>query len=167
MADIHINIGSNQAREMNIKKAIKAVQQAFSAVLISSVYESRAYGFCGDDFYNVGVNAKTDLSIIKVCKILRDIEKKQGRKRILAKFSARIIDLDLVLYDGVIDKNHNLPRDDILKYDFVLQPLAELNPDLIHPLAMKTYQQLWGEFKTDEPLKSYNINQIYQSSELL
>ncbi len=164
MAKIHINIGSNQNREENIADAISFLRLNFSDVKISDIFESPAEGFEGDDFYNVGVNASTDLSIKETAEVLRSIEKNQGRDRTQPKFSSRKIDLDLVLYDNVIDKSANLPRDDILKYAFVLAPLAQLNAQLIHPLKQQTYQALWKSFQSDNEydLTQYNINQVLQ-----
>jgi len=162
MANIHINIGSNQNRRQNIAAAIEALTSIFSDIDISSIYQSPAEGFEGDDFYNVGVNANTNLSIKETAKVLRDIEQNQGRDRTQPKFSSRKIDLDLVLYDQVIDQKTNLPRDDILKYAFVLAPLAQLNPELTHPVEQQTYQALWQSFQSDNEysLTQYNINQV-------
>jgi len=72
--------------------------------------------------------------------------------------------LDLVLYDDVIDQKANLPRDDILKYAFVLAPLADLNAELIHPVEQQTYQTLWERFQSrnEYSLTQYNINQVLQ-----
>jgi 2-amino-4-hydroxy-6-hydroxymethyldihydropteridine diphosphokinase len=67
----------------------------------------------------MGVNATTDLSVVDVLSVLHTIENNQGRDRSQPKFSSREVDLDLVLYDEVIDKANNLPRDDILQYNFV------------------------------------------------
>jgi len=162
MANIHINIGSNQNRRQNISAAIEALTSAFSDIDISSIYQSPAEGFEGDDFYNVGVNASTNLSIKETAKVLRDIEQSQGRDRTQPKFSSRRIDLDLVLYDQVIDQKANIPRDDILKYAFVLAPLAQLSPELTHPVEQQTYQILWQSFQSDNEysLTQYNINQV-------
>ncbi len=154
---IHINIGSNQNREENIARAIDALELNFFEVTCSDVFESAAQGFEGDDFFNVGVNVRTDLSITGVIDVLRHIENNQGRDRTQAKFSSRQIDLDLVLYDMVIDEAHNLPRDDILKYNFVLLPLAQLNPQGVHPVVQKTYAELSA---TEQALKSYNIDTL-------
>ena len=162
MANIHINIGSNQNRQQNITSAISALRALFTDVVISSVYQSPAEGFEGDDFYNVGVNANTDLSVKDTAKALRDIEQQQGRDRTQPRFSSRKIDLDLVLYDDVIDESANLPRDDILKYAFVLAPLAELNSELIHPVEQRSYQALWLGFQSSNTfdLSQYNIDKI-------
>ncbi len=154
MSEIHINIGSNQNRRHNIAQAIEALKMNFFNVVCSDIFESAAVGFKGMDFYNMGVNATTDLSITDVLSVLHTIENNQGRDRSQPKFSSRKIDLDLVLYDKVVDEKNNLPRNDILKYNFVLLPLAQLSPQSVHPLENKTYKQLSA---TINRLKSYNI----------
>ena len=162
MAKIHINIGSNQNREANIASAIDYLRLNFTIVKISDIFESPAEGFEGDNFYNMGVNATTKLSVEDVNAVLKNIEKTFGRDRTQPKFSSRLIDLDLVIYDDLVDLNANLPRDDILKYAFVLAPLAQLSGDAIHPLTKQTYQQLWRSFQTDNrfELSQYNIEEI-------
>ncbi|SFV67109.1 2-amino-4-hydroxy-6-hydroxymethyldihydropteridinepyrophosphokinase [hydrothermal vent metagenome] len=153
MPIIHINLGSNVDKTYNINQAINLISKSFNILEKSAIYQSPAEGFEGADFYNIGINAQTDLSIIETNKILRKIEKKLGRNRNIPKFSDRKIDLDLVLYDNIIDKNLNIPRNDILKYAFVLAPLVELNPKQKHPVEGITYQQLWDKFTTKENLK--------------
>ena len=162
MANIHINIGSNQNREANISGAIDFLRLNFSNIKISDIFESPAEGFEGDNFYNLGLSATTQLNIIDVNAVLKDIEKKFGRDRSQPKFSSRLIDLDLVTYDDIVDQEMNLPRDDILKYSFVLAPLAQLSGGEIHPLTKQTYQQLWQSFQTDNQfeLSQYNIDKI-------
>lgn len=155
MANIHLNIGSNQNRRHNLSQAIFHIQKKFSNCVFSKVYESKSFGFEGEDFYNIGVNATTNLSVEPLIKCLRQIEDKLGRERSVAKFSSRLIDIDLVLYDEIIDVNYKLPRADILKYNFVLLPLAQLSPDLIHPQQNQTYAQIRV---TMAGLKSYNID---------
>ncbi|WPE16303.1 2-amino-4-hydroxy-6-hydroxymethyldihydropteridine diphosphokinase [Candidatus Thioglobus autotrophicus] len=162
MAKIHINIGSNQNREANIAGAMDYLRLNFTIIKISDIFESPAEGFDGDDFYNVGVNASTQLSVEDVNAVLKNIEKTFGRDRTQPKFSSRLIDLDLVTYDDAVDADANLPRDDILKYSFVLAPLAQLSGGEIHPLTNQTYQQLWQSFQTDNQfeLSQYNIEKI-------
>ena len=164
MSIVHLNVGSNQNRRINIRLAIKAIEQYFSNIVLSSLFESPSEGFKGNDFYNVGVNITTVKTSSEVVDILRDIENSLGRDRSLPKFSSRMIDLDLVLYGGIIDDTLNVPRKDILKYAFVLAPLAELNPEAIHPLEGTSYQNLWKTFqsKQDYNLKKYNIEKLFE-----
>ena len=164
MSLVHLNIGSNQNRHGNIRLAIQSLEQCFSDIVLSSLFESPSEGFKGNDFYNVGVNITTLKTTNEVVDILRDIENSLGRDRSLQKFSSRIIDLDLVLYDGIIDETLNVPRKDILKYAFVLAPLAELNPEEIHPLKGTSYQSLWKTFQSEQDfiLRQYNIEKLFE-----
>ena len=164
MSIVHLNIGSNQNRRTNIRLAIEALEQYFSEIVLSSLFESSSEGFKGNDFYNIGVNITTLKTSNEVVDILRDIENSLGRDRSLPKFSSRMIDLDLVLYGGIIDEALNVPRKDILKYAFVLAPLAELNPEVIHPLEGTSYQNLWKIFqsKQDYNLRQYNVEKLFE-----
>ena len=162
MSNVHINIGSNKNRVLKLTLALKALEQEFSNIVVSSLYESPAEGFQGNDFYNIGVNATTDKSSHEVKAILKEVENALGRDRELSKFSARLIDLDLVLYDEVVDTTLNLPRSDALKYAYVLAPLAELSAIKQHPVEKRTYQELWQAFQSsrDFILNQYNIDKL-------
>ena len=164
MSDVHINIGSNEDRALRLTLALEVLEQEFSNIVVSSLYESPAEGFEGNDFYNIGVNATTDKSIHEVRATLKEIEDDLGRDRNLAKFSARVIDLDLVLYDDVIEASLNLPRADILKFGYVLAPLAELSASRRHPIEGQTYQELWRAFQSsrDFILNQYNIDELFK-----
>ena len=164
MSLLHLNIGSNQDKRKNIRLALASLESNFTKITSSSLYESPSEGFSGSNFYNIGVNVETDKTINDVVNILHDIENSLGRDRSLPKFSSRMIDLDLVLYGGIIDETLNVPRKDILKYAFVLAPLAELNPEAIHPLEDTSYQNLWKIFqsKQDYNLRQYNIEKLFE-----
>jgi 2-amino-4-hydroxy-6-hydroxymethyldihydropteridine diphosphokinase len=123
---VHINIGSNTNKEKNIATAIAMLEENFGELQKSSTYESPAVGFEGEDFFNVGVNLTTHLQPQELLSVLRDIEDKIGRDRTMPKFSDRVIDLDIVFFGDKIIKELNIPRDDILKYPFVLTPFMEL-----------------------------------------
>jgi 2-amino-4-hydroxy-6-hydroxymethyldihydropteridine diphosphokinase len=79
---------------------------------------------------------------------LSEIEDANQRDRSGPKFSSRTLDLDLLLYDDLVlsENGLTLPRDEILKNAFVLWPLAEIAPELKHPVVKKTYAELWAEF---------------------
>ena len=163
MSQLHLNIGSNQDRRKNIRLALDRLQPFFNKITISSVFESPSEGFEGNDFYNVGVNVETQKSASEVINILHQIEDSIGRNRKLPKFSSRIIDLDLVLFDDLIDEKLNIPRKDILKYAFVLAPLFELNPEGVHPEKKVPYSNLWEDFQSNQDfdLRKYNIDILY------
>jgi 2-amino-4-hydroxy-6-hydroxymethyldihydropteridine diphosphokinase len=126
MTKVHINIGSNVNKEKNIQTALTMLEEIFGTIQTSTIYTSAAVGFKGDDFFNVGVNITTDLQPQELVCVLRDIEDKIGRDRTSAKFSDRVIDLDIVFFGDKIIPELNIPRDDILKYQFVLTPFMEL-----------------------------------------
>jgi 2-amino-4-hydroxy-6-hydroxymethyldihydropteridine diphosphokinase len=148
----YISIGSNIQRDQHIPSSIKALKQHFGELTLSSVYESAAVGFAGDAFYNLIVGFNADLPAKAVAKRLRDIELDHGRTRNSQKFSARTLDLDLILYGDLVlsDGRLQIPRDEIEKYAFVLEPLAEIAPTLQHPVKHIDYATLWRLFnKTD------------------
>jgi len=82
-----------------------------------------------------------------VAKILREIEFANGREINAKKFSPRTLDLDLLLYDDLIlAEPAQIPRDEITKNAFVLWPLAEIAPQLKHPILQQSYDQLWQNY---------------------
>lgn len=155
MATIYISLGSNINREENTRAGIAALKRAFGNLTLSSVYESEAVGFDGDAFYNMVIACEVSMPVHDTNQVLRDIEDANGRDRSGPKFSSRTLDLDLLLYDDqILDENGLvLPRGEILKNAFVLWPLAEIAPNLVHPVASARYAELWIAFdKTRENL---------------
>lgn len=148
MASIYISIGSNIDPAQHVRAAVAALREQFSDVTLSSVYESKAVGFDGDNFYNLVAAAKTDRSVHDVTRVLREIEDRFGRDRRGPRFSSRTVDLDLLLYDDLVLNEGGLvlPREEIIKNAFVLQPLAEIAPQLQHPLLQRSYADLWRGF---------------------
>ena len=156
MARIFISLGSNIDRAVNTRAGIQALRRHYGDLRLSSVYESEAVGFEGDSFYNMVIALNTDEDVNQVAATLRQIEDDFGRDRSVPKFSSRTLDLDLLLYDDLIvnEQSLQIPRDEILKRAFVLWPLAEVAPDLKHPIEKKSYATLWMEFdKSKEKLK--------------
>ncbi|MDD2660941.1 MAG: 2-amino-4-hydroxy-6-hydroxymethyldihydropteridine diphosphokinase [Methylococcales bacterium] len=144
----YISIGSNIDRDKNIPASLKALERNFGKLTISSFYESEPVGFTGDAFYNLVVGFNSEAGVKEVAKMLRQIELDNGRKRDCQKFSARTLDLDLILYDDLIlnDGRLQIPRDEIERYAFVLEPLAEIAPALRHPVSHLSYAELWEKF---------------------
>ncbi len=148
MPSVYLSIGSNIQREKHIRAGVKALQQIFGAVSLSSVYESDAVGFEGSPFLNLIAVFETLKTPTEVDAILDGIEKDNGRTAEQKKFNPRTLDLDLVLYGDYISEDPNLeiPRGEITRYAFVLEPLAEVAGELKHPLIKRNYQELWQEF---------------------
>ena len=148
MALIYLSLGSNIDRKRHIGAALDALANHFGSLQISRVYESVAVGFEGDSFYNLVVGVHSDLAVAEITKILKHIEDCNGRDRSAPKFGPRRLDIDILTvdnlagdYDGI-----TLPRNEVLKNAFVLQPLAELAADMTHPLTDQTIGQHWEEF---------------------
>jgi 2-amino-4-hydroxy-6-hydroxymethyldihydropteridine diphosphokinase len=144
----YISIGSNIDKDQHIPASLKALEQAFGKLTLSSVYETEPVGFTGDIFYNLVVGFESDWEVKAVAKQLRQIEQENGRTRDCQKFSARTLDLDLILYGDLIvnDGRLQIPRDEIEHYAFVLEPLAEIAPTLKHPISHWNYAELWEQF---------------------
>lgn len=154
----YISIGSNIDKELHITASLRALEQHFGVLTVSSIYESDAVGFSGDAFHNLIVGFDSDLDVKAVAKQLRQIELDNGRTRDSQKFSARTLDLDLILYGDLIisDGRLQIPRDEIEKYAFVLEPLAEIAPTAIHPVSGVSYGEQWKKFDKNN-LKQHKI----------
>ena len=146
MARVYISVGSNIEPARNIRSAMTLFQQYYPEQTRSSVYESEAVGFEGDNFYNFVIGFDTADEVTRVADVLRHIEDTHARDRSGPRFSARTIDLDLLLYDELIRPELNIPRDEITKNAFVLQPLAEIAPDRRHPVSGQSFAEMWRTF---------------------
>ncbi len=148
----YISIGSNVDKERYIPASLHALTAHFGKLIVSSIYESESVGFTGDVFHNLVVGFDSELDVKTVAKQLRQIELDNGRTRDCQKFSARTLDLDLLLYGDLIisDGRLQLPRDEIERYAFVLEPLAEIAPDLRHPVSGLSIAELWEKFDKSE-----------------
>ena len=148
MPRVHVGIGSNIDRENSIRGAVRELAAHYALLTLSPVYESKAHGFEGDNFYNLVAGFDTEESIEHIKETLSHIESRFGRSRRENRFSARALDLDLLLYDDIVrhDSQVNLPHPDIQRYAFVLRPLADIAPDLRHPETGLTCARMWEQF---------------------
>lgn len=149
MTRVYVSVGSNIEREANIRAGVAALAGRYGGLALSSVYQSRAVGFAGEDFYNLVLGFDTDEDVHAVAAFLREVEERYGRIRGAQRFSPRTLDLDLLLYgDRVLDEDGlQLPRDEITRHAHVLLPLCELAPELRHPLTGQSYAALWQSFE--------------------
>ena len=138
MSLVYIGLGSNLGdRHCNIETAIKLMKEAGVEVeKVASFIETPPYGEVEQpNFINTVCSAKTALSPQELLKELKEIEKKMGRVETV-RWGPRVIDLDILLYDNLIlqEKNLNIPHTDMLNRQFVLAPLIEIAPNLVHPV---------------------------------
>ena len=147
---IWVSVGSNMDRETSIRAGISALKVEFGELQLSPVYETEAVGFVGDAFLNMVLGFHTDLPLQDVRAVLRKIEHAQGRVRDEHKFGSRTLDLDILTYGNLVDESEDIPRAEIMRYAFVLGPLADVAPEQAHPGLGKTYARLWQEFSDDK-----------------
>lgn len=152
MEKVFVGVGSNSDRETNIKNGIGLLEQRFGKLELSPVYESRAVGFDGDDFYNLVIGFYTELEPGELVEELHRVEDQCNRNRNDPRFSSRTLDLDLLLYGNrVIEAGKlRLPRPEITRYAFVLKPLADIAGDSVHPVHGRTFTGLWNDFQDPE-----------------
>ena len=151
MPRVYVGIGSNIDRENNIRGAVHELTARYGPLILSPVYESRAVGFAAENFYNLVAGFDTGEPIEDIKETLARIESQYGRARGENRFSARTLDLDLLLYGDTVrhDDRINLPHADIKRYSFVLRPLAEIAPDLRHPETGLTCKEMWERYEDD------------------
>jgi 2-amino-4-hydroxy-6-hydroxymethyldihydropteridine diphosphokinase len=136
---VYIGIGSNLGdRKANTLEAVERVSKLPGTRVsrASSLYESEPLGDAKTWFVNSVIEIETDLQAEALLRKLKAIEKTMGRKRVKGKrWGSRVIDLDILLSEQeVIDKRSlKVPHPEMHKRRFVLLPLAELAPHLVHP----------------------------------
>ena len=153
---VYVGIGSNINQVMHISACIKALNNVFTSLELSPTYESSSMGFDGPNFYNLVAAFRTEHDVIKLKKILNAIERENGRSLGEVKFSSRTLDIDILYFDDLIDIQKNIPRSEIVKFDFVLRPLNDLCPAHIHPVTQKTHYTMINDTAYEKMI----INQI-------
>lgn len=148
MERVYVSMGSNIERERNVAGGLRALHARFGPLAVSSVFECPAVGFEGDDFYNLVAAFDSDEPVLTVNAALHAIEDEYGRDRTTPKFSARTLDLDLLLYGERVLQEGKLvlPRPEIDRVAFVLAPLAELAGSQLHPVHGEAFIDLWARF---------------------
>ena len=155
MPVVYLGLGSNVQPEKNLQLAALELRRRFTLQALSSVYRSKSLGFDGDDFLNAVACIETDKTAQELFAELEDVHDLANRERNSDRFGSRTLDIDLLLYDQQVISSPpvNVPRSDVLEYSFVLRPLAEIAPDLVHPVTGRAMRQHWSEFDaTAHPL---------------
>ena len=153
------NLGN---REENLYRAISLLEnKAITIIEVSSAYETPSWGFKGNSFYNACARINTFLSPYKLLKELLKVEEILGRKRNKKNgYQDRVIDLDILFYgDEIIFSNElKVPHSKLHLRNFILLPLIELTPKLIHPVLKITIKELYHICPDDSFASKVNID---------
>ena len=159
---VFVSIGSNINPVENLSRASQVLDSLLEDYESSPVYRSPAVGLDGPDFLNSVVSGHTVSSATDFNRRLNLIETEHGRVRSAERFTSRTLDLDLLLYDNMVLDQQGLvlPRPEILDAVFVLRPLSDLAPDLVHPLTGQTYAQLLQQLYTTSPESKHLLTSV-------
>lgn len=153
---VFIGIGSNLGeRRSNCREAKRRIGelQKTRVVKESSLYESEPHGDAKTWFANSVLEIETELGATELLKKLQAIEEEMGRKRVKGKkWGSRIIDLDILLFDMEIIEKRNLkvPHPRLAERRFVLSPLSELAPQMIHPSLGISVSEMLAKVRDDK-----------------
>ncbi len=167
MAFAFIGLGTNLGdKTRNINKAIQLIgMEAGDVVNISPLYCSKPWGFASENYFvNAVILIDTKLDPLALLEKITYLERKMGRTaRIEGEYSDRIIDMDILLYENRIINlpKLSIPHPLLHKRDFVLVPLAEIAPDMIHPVLNETIKQLLNKLTTTNIHKMENQKEGY------
>ena len=160
MATIYLGLGSNIRPEENLSLGVRELRSKYGELDVSSVYRSTAIGFDGNDFLNLVVGLQSDDTPAEIVDEIERLHNLAGRDRTGKKWGPRPLDIDLLLYNDLVTDERRLrvPRSDVLNYSFVLRPMAELAPELVHPVTGKTMLSHWQEFDAERhPLELVGV----------
>lgn len=147
---IYLGLGTNLGdREQNIRVAIQKIEERIGNIIsLSALYATAPWGFASDNsFLNAVVSVETNLPPLRVLKETQGIERELGRmkKSVDGVYSDRLIDIDILLYgDKIMNaEGLTLPHPLMVERRFVMEPLAEIAPDMMHPVFHKTMKELF------------------------
>lgn len=154
MSRVFLGLGSNCQALRHLGLALDALSDRYGKLDFSSVYQSKAVGFAGDDFLNLVVGLAADEPVATLSNWLKNLEARHGRRRDGAGSEHLPLDVDILTYDALVGEfdGVRLPRTEILQNAFVLQPLAEIAGDEFHPILQRSYRELWQAYPKQQSL---------------
>lgn len=158
---VYIGIGSNVGNKReNFFDAVNRLAKLPDTRVIkeSSLYESEPLGDAKDWYVNGAVEIETRFKPEMLLKKFKNIERAMGRKKVKKRWGARIIDLDILIYDSAVVKKKNLriPHPEMSTRKFVLLPLSEIAPQVVHPELGVTISELLIKIKDDKKIHLFH-----------
>lgn len=152
MTAVYVAAGSNVEPEKHLSVALRALAAAYGPMTLSPAYKNKAVGFEGADFINLVVGFNTEDSVADVRRQLQKIEAACDRPPDASKWAPRTMDLDILLFGDLVSNQPGLviPRPDLVKRPYMLKPMADIAPDVRHPMLDKTMRELWESFQGGE-----------------
>jgi 2-amino-4-hydroxy-6-hydroxymethyldihydropteridine diphosphokinase len=162
MHTAYLSLGSNVGdRENNLREAVARLHETGQVIRVSSYYETRPMEVTEQPwFLNCALELQTPLTPVVLLQTLLKIERAMGRERTQAK-GPRNIDLDLLLFDDetLHTSELSLPHPAMHARRFVLVPLAEIAPLVMHPVLRKTVSELLANLPDDDDVRKMNQQQ--------
>ena len=159
MAKVYVGLGTNLGdKEQNLRDAVQKIEEQVGKVIsLSAFYVTAPWGFTSENsFLDAAAWVDTDLSPLAVLQETQAIERELGRtkKSVDGVYSDRLIDIDLLFYEDLVlsvtsptGAELNLPHPLMTERDFVMLPLAEIAPELVHPVFGKTMKEISSGIK--------------------
>ena len=133
MPEVLVGLGSNQEPISALRAAVAALERSYGGLVRSGVYRGAAVGPAAAEYLNMVVGFATESGVDAVRAELARIETATGRKREDPRVCR--LDLDLLVHGARVDGSRRVPRPGLFSLPFVLLPLAEVAPKLVHPLT--------------------------------
>lgn len=155
---VYLGVGSNLNRENALRFAVSKLKTLIDDFKMSSIWGSNAVREAEPQYYNMVVGGTTDMPLEDLYKAITQIEDAAGSEPMFhngTNFGTkRRLDIDILLYGETVTTTPcKLPRHDIQDYPFVLCPLCELDPELLHPLLKLKVGDIWREMEPRLPEK--------------
>lgn len=166
MADVFLGLGSNEGnREDNIRRALVLLEndERIEIMAVSSLYETRPLGESNQpDFINCVARIKTDYSPQELLVVAKSIEITLGREP-HTHMLPRPMDVDILIYDDIdLDLlDLRIPHSRLTERRFILEPLLEIDRDVIHPLTSRPLAESLEEVKSQKVIKRTDSTEVW------
>lgn len=156
MALVYLGLGTNigNKRKNMVTAAALLAERAGDVLSLSSFYETEPWGFASENtFLNAALELETDCSPMELLRLTQQIEREMGRtQKSDGSYHDRIIDIDILLYGNEVVHHEDLvvPHPLMQQRLFVMQPLAEIAPSLVHPILQKSMYDLYMDLLDGE-----------------